>query len=178
MRVKKLTLATCVLECASHLALSFRYSSELGIFLESGPWNLDVSITRRPPCLHAQCTLSVPKLYPTPAYASLCQPNQAKQHPRAKHPHCHHPNHFTENYKLLSISSLLQLKTQNSTFKIDEKALKIVSKLRAFRHRATVYRRCRFFLGICARKTYIPLFILWKPRNDLSKKTRLPKRMI
>jgi len=42
--------------------------------IQTENWNLDIPNTRRPPCLHSTCTLCVPKLYPTPAYANLIKP--------------------------------------------------------------------------------------------------------
>jgi len=53
------------------------------------PWS-----TLRSLRLHPPCTLCEPKLYPTPAYANLCQPYQAKNISREKYPHLHHLNYF------------------------------------------------------------------------------------
>jgi hypothetical protein len=134
---------------------------ELGVPLELGYWNLDVPTTFRPPCFHSTCTLCEPKLHPAQIYATLFKPNQAKNISREKMLHCHRHNSFTENYKPLSISNLLQ--TQSSKLSIqnyrisNQKAVKNARVLPAKERSALARLPQRKTLGdqsICILKKY------------------------
>jgi len=113
---RRLQTPACVLDCGGCDALPPGPFWNLGLLWSLDAWILDVSATLRPTCLHFHCTLRVPQLYPMPAFASLCQPNQPKNNSRAKH----RPNRLSQKHKLQPTSNLLQLKTQNPTLKIHE----------------------------------------------------------